>query len=118
MKQLYNQEDMVDRQITRVENWDKEMFIFFHDNTFVWLIGGAEYMTGDDYGIDFITISQSPINMEYKYSLYLISEEEYDAWCEKESEEYETQNREHKMYSLKKLAEELNVDVELPDDLC
>ena len=115
MKQLYNQEDMIDRQITRVESWGKEMFIFFHDNTFIQLNGGAEYIDDGGLGIDFITISQYPIDMEYKYSLRLISEEEYDAWCEKENEEYEAQNREHKMYKLKKLAEEL--EIELPD-LC
>lgn len=112
MKQLFNQDDMLDRQIVRIENWGGDLFIFFHDNTFIWMKGGAEYV-GDMYGVDFIGIHQQPICMDYKYSLNLIDEKEYDQWCNEKEEEESEQYRQNKIDKLKRLAEEL--EIELPN---
>jgi len=113
MKQLYTLDSMVDRQITRVENWGDVMYIFFHDDTFIQFNGGAEYMIGDDWGIDYLNICEEPIDMEAKYALHLIDEEEYDAWVEEDERKYNEQHRKHDIVKLKTLAEKL--DVKLPN---
>jgi len=111
MKQLYTLDSMVDRQITRVENWGDVMYIFFHDDTFIQFNGGSEYITEDDYGIDYLNICETPIDMEAKYALYLISSEEFEAWKDEVEKKNSETNRDQKMNKLKKLAEELNVQL-------
>lgn len=113
MKQLFNQLSMLDRTITRIESWGDVMYIFFHDNTFVEINGGAQYITGDDYGIDFVNIGEEYIDMDTKYSLDIVSEEEYDKWCAEQEKIEEENDRGYKLNKLKKLAEEL--DVKLSD---
>lgn len=115
MKQLLGFQEMLGKKISRVENFGDTMYIFFTDDSYAQIIGGSEYLTGEDFGIDYLTISQYPLDMETKYSLYLISEEEYDAYCEEEDRKDEEQDRVADILKLKMLAEKLNV--ELPKEL-
>jgi hypothetical protein len=110
MKQLLDQESMLDRTIDRIEKDCDSMLIFFHDSTFVKISGGTTSSWGDDF--DFCLISNTPLHMDEQLYYDLISQDEYDEWDEEMAEQRVADRRRADTIKLKRLAEELGYGIE------
>lgn len=95
-------EDIISKTIIKVSTCYDETILLFSDNTILFIQIGHDYEGGSEFRI---TIP-APFSIDFQeilYKLELISEKEFEKFCNKEKKKYDKIKEEREIAELKRL---------------